>query len=90
MRRVSQGAFGLKPLLGESRAKLHRAEFGVSIPDCKACRLAIYQTAIKVDGVEQAQFDRARSRLIVWLDPAKQDLQPLRDAFTKARIELTP
>ncbi len=87
LRQVSFGMFTIKPLLGESRAKLKREELAVSIPDCKACRLNVCQTAAKIDGVEQSEFDRQQTRLIVWLDPDKCDLEKLREGLKKAKIE---
>jgi hypothetical protein len=85
---VSNGSFSIRPLLGDARDKLHREEITFKVADCAACRLCVYQTAMKVDGVEQATVDKNGSRLIVWLDPAKRDLAPLREAMTKARIDL--
>ncbi len=87
LRQMSFGAFSVKPLLGEARAKLKREEVAVSIPDCKACRLHICQAASKIDGVEQSEFIREQSRLIVWLDPEKCALDKLREALSKAKIE---
>jgi hypothetical protein len=89
LRRVTLGSFSLKPLLtSEAREALKREEIALTQPDCKACRLFAYQAAVKVDGVEQAQLDPAAGTLTVWLDPAKSDPQPLRDALTKAKVEL--
>jgi len=88
LRRVTLGSFGIRPLLtSEAREALRREEIAIVTPDCRACRLYVYQTAVKVDGVEQASLDHSAGLLTVWLDPAKSDLQPLRDALTKAKIE---
>lgn len=88
LRRVSRGLFQLKPLLGESRGSLIRDTLDVNIPDCRACRLCVYQAAIKVDGVEQAEIDLETDRLTVWMTPDKADLAPIRAALVKARVEL--
>jgi hypothetical protein len=85
--RVSSGSFVLKPLLTEARENLVREEIAVKIADCGACRLCVYRTAANVDGVEQAEFDQKNNRVVVWMNPAKSDLAPVRDALTKARIE---
>lgn len=87
LRRVSSGTFWVRPLLSEPREKLHRGEIAVGIPDCGACRLCLYLTAAKVDGVEQTSFDTETSRLIVWMNSNKSDLAPVRDALAKARVQ---
>jgi hypothetical protein len=88
LRRVSHGSFSLKPQLEpEQRSRLKQEAIAVVIPDCRACRATVCNTVAKVDGVEQSAFDDKSNRLIVWLDPAKADLQPLRDALTKAKVE---
>jgi hypothetical protein len=86
--RVSSGSFVLKPLLTEPRENLRREEIAVTIPDCQACRLCAYRTCANVEGVEQAEFDQKNNHVIVWLNPSKADLTPVRDALVKARFEL--
>jgi hypothetical protein len=88
LRQSSRGQFTLKPLLGDARSKLKREEIAIAIPDCPPCRTGIYHIAMKVDGVEQASVVPGSDKLVVWLDPAKTDLKPLRDAFEKARVKL--
>jgi len=89
LRRASYGSFTLKPLLGEARSALRKSEIDVTIQDCPACRLCVYQAAARVDGVEHAVVDERTGRLTVWMDPAKNDLTPVRDSLVKSRVQLT-
>jgi len=85
LRRVSSGAFTLKPLITAS--ELRRMEIAVAIQDCPPCRTFVYNTAAKVDGVERATFDPKANKLVVWLDPAKADLTPVLEALEKAKVD---
>ncbi|MCE9605667.1 MAG: DUF1592 domain-containing protein [Planctomycetia bacterium] len=88
IRRASNGSFSVSPLLTEPRDKLKRQEIAVTISDCKACRIFVYNTAAKVEGVQQAAVDQKTGNLTVWTDPTKSDLAPIREALTKAQIIL--
>ena len=52
------------PVLGDARAKLVREEIEVPIVNCKACRMSLYGTAMKTDGIEQAAVDRATGKVL--------------------------
>jgi hypothetical protein len=84
----TQGMFTCAPLLTEPRDKLRKQEIAVTVSDCKACRMFIYNTAVKVDGVQLAAVDEKTGKLTVWTDPAKSDLGPIRTALTNAKVEL--
>ncbi|MDX1947712.1 MAG: DUF1592 domain-containing protein [Pirellulaceae bacterium] len=88
VKRVSLNSFSLKPLLADARGKLAREEIAISTPDCKACRICVYQAVAKVEGVEQAAIDAQTGRLTVWLDSAKATPALVREALAKAKIEL--
>ncbi len=87
LRRASYGMFSLRPVLGELRDKLHKAEIEVLIPDCECCRLCVYRSAMDVEGVEHATVDVPTGRLTLWLQPDMTDLTPVREALEKARVE---
>lgn len=84
----THGMFSVAPLLTEPRDKLRRQEIAVVVDDCKACRMFLYNTVVKVDGVQLATVDRKTGVISVWTDPAKSDLAPIRDALKKANVVL--
>jgi len=82
----THGMFSVAPLLTEPREKLRRHEIAVVVDDCKACRMFLYNTVVKVDGVQLATVDQKTGAITVWTDPTKSDLAPIRDALKKANV----
>ena len=60
-----------KPARTAPRDRLKWVEVAVSGCHCKACDLALYEIASRVEGVEQAQASFKEGRLRALIDPTK-------------------
>jgi len=88
IRSATFGSFTVATIPDLPRDKLRRQEIPVTVTDCKACRIGLYNIVTKVDGVQLAQVDQKTGTITVWTDPAKSDLAPIRDALKKGNVLL--
>jgi len=86
VRSASSSTFGIKPLPEMPMEKLKRVEVPVEGLDCKACTLAAYEAAYKLEGVEQAFARFCDGKVAALIQPDKIDRAKLEDALTKRGV----
>ena len=88
LRKVSRGTFSLTALSTVPADKIQQLDLRIGILDCKGCRYGTYLAIAKMDGVERASIDPDKNMLHAWIDPEKTNEAAIKDALTKARVEL--
>jgi hypothetical protein len=87
LRNASHATFTLKAGPPSPKEKLQNVQVQAGILDCRGCRYAVYEAAIKVNGVEQATV-APDGRLTAWIDGSKTNQGAIEEALKKARIDL--
>ncbi len=88
LRAVSNGTFGIQPLITTPKEQLTRIEIPIVGLDCKACSLAAYEAIFKIDGVAQATASFKEGRVTAQIDPSKTNRAELEAALEKKRVTL--
>jgi hypothetical protein len=86
VRQASTHTIGIKPARTAPRDRLKWVEVAVSGCHCKACDLALYEIACRVECVEQAQGSFKEGRLRALIDPTKTDRVKLAAALKKRGV----
>jgi copper chaperone CopZ len=86
LRSASHHTLGIKPLCTVPKEKLKVIEIRVAGLDCKACSLAAYEIACKVEGVERATVSFREGRLTAVIDPTRTDRAKIEAALKQREV----
>lgn len=88
LRKVSKGAFVLRPLSPFPIVKWEEVRIGISGLDCKGCAFYAHNAVCDLDGVERVTASFKDSLLIAWIDPSKTNRDTLQSALKKREVKL--